>query len=145
RKDYETWPKLNDLFLQGFSGIKTARDRDLVSIDLPPLREKIEKYFNPSVSFSELRSIAPEITSSDNRFDAAKVRESLSSRGIHQEYFVRYCYRPFDIRWLYWESETKLLDERRSELRPHIFDGNAGLILAQKTRKGFEPPVISTV
>ena len=25
--------------------------------------------------------------------------------------FVRYAYRPFDTRWLYWEAETKLLDE----------------------------------
>jgi Type ISP C-terminal specificity domain len=37
---------------------------------------------------------------------------------------VRYTYRPFDVRWLYWEPETKLLDEKRSEYWPHVIEGN---------------------
>lgn len=139
--DYETWPKLDTVFLRGFSGVKTARDRDLVSINLPPLREKIEKYFDPSISLETLKTSAPEITSDDARFDAKKIREILQARGIRYDSFYRYCYRPFDVRWLYWEPETKLLDERRVELRPHVMEENLGLILAQKTRKGFEPPV----
>ncbi len=35
-----------------------------------------------------------------------------------------YMYRPFDCRWLYWEPETKLLDEKRTEYKPHVFEGN---------------------
>ena len=39
--------------------------------------------------------------------------------------FVRYAYRPFDNRWLYWEAETRLLDEKSPDYKPHVFKGNA--------------------
>ena len=38
--------------------------------------------------------------------------------------FIRYAYRPFDIRWLYWSDKTGLLDRPRSDYRPHVFTGN---------------------
>jgi len=46
------------------------------------------------------------------RFHAEAVRDHLRQRGFQPENIVRYCYRPFDVRWLYWEPETKLLDEK---------------------------------
>ena len=38
--------------------------------------------------------------------------------------FIRYAYRPFDVRWLYWSDTTGLLDRPRSEYRPHVFADN---------------------
>ena len=43
-------------------------------------------------------------------FQAEAVRDQLRKRGFRPENIVRYCYRPFDVRWLYWEPETNLLD-----------------------------------
>ncbi len=54
--------------------------------------------------------------------------------------FLRYAYRPFDTRWLYWERDTKLLDEKRADYRPHVFDGNLWLSAAENVRKGAEQP-----
>lgn len=53
---------------------------------------------------------------------------------------MRFAYRPFDKRWLYWESETKLLDEKRADYWPHVFVGNLWLSAAQHLRKGAEEP-----
>ena len=40
------------------------------------------------------------------------MRDALLRRGGPDESgFIRFAYRPFDNRWLYWEKETKLLDE----------------------------------
>lgn len=47
---------------------------------------------------------------------------------------------PFDTRWLYWEAETKLLDERRAEYRPHVFEGNLWLSSSRRIRKGESEP-----
>ena len=59
------------------------------------------------------------------RFDARAVRDTLLARsGPDEAGFIRYAYRPFDSRWLYWEAETKLLDEKRADYRPHVFEGN---------------------
>ena len=71
------------------------------------------------------------------RFAAPAVREKLLARGGPIEAgFVRYAYRPFDNRWLYWEKETKLLDEKRPDYRPHVFDGNLWISAAQHLRRG---------
>lgn len=51
------------------------------------------------------------------------------------ERLVRFCYRPFDSRWVYWEPETKLLDERRAEYVPHVFPGNLWLEARQRQPK----------
>jgi hypothetical protein len=143
RLEYSSWPLLTELVPKGFSGIKTARDRDLVSIDLPPLQEKIRHYFSNDVSHDAMHRIASELMTDDGRFDAKAVRECLRKRGQKSDSFTRYCYRPFDVRWLFWEQESKLLDERRAELKPHIFHTNLGMVLAQRTRKGFEPPAVT--
>ena len=76
------------------------------------------------------------------RFDARAVRDALLARGRPVEAgFVRLAYRPFDIRWLYWEAETKLLDEKRADYKPHVFEGNVWLVLQNKARPDLSPPI----
>src|SRR5437870_9546359 len=67
-------------------------------------------------------------------------RDHLLQHGFRPENIVRYCYRPFDVRWLYWEPETKLLDEKRTEYYPHVFDGNVWIISQQKPRREWSAP-----
>ena len=56
--------------------------------------------------------------SSTARYDARAVRDALLKRGGPTEAgFICCAYRPFDNRLLYWEAETKLLDEKRSRLQ----------------------------
>ena len=47
---------------------------------------------------------------------------------------------PSTTRWLYWEGETKLLDEKRADYKPHVFEGNLWLSAAQHLRKGEAEP-----
>jgi hypothetical protein len=43
---------------------------------------------------------------------------------------------------LYWESETKLLDEKRSEYFPQCFTGNITLVSQQKPRRDWSEPQV---
>ena len=54
--------------------------------------------------------------------------------------FIRYAYRPFDNRWLYWEAETKLLDEKRTQYKPHVFEGNLWLSSVPRLRRDSTEP-----
>ena len=54
--------------------------------------------------------------------------------------FVRYAYRPYDTRWLYWEADTKLLDEKRADYMPHVFEGNLWLSSSHRIRMGESEP-----
>ena len=56
------------------------------------------------------------------RFDARAVRDALIKRGGPVESgFIRYVYRPFDNRWLYWEGETRLLGRKKRRLQERDF------------------------
>ena len=123
--DWFDWPALPDLFPVSFPGVKTSRDGFLVDIDLDRLRSRVYDYFDVDLSHEEITRRYPGVMKKTARFDARKVRAALLARGGPDESgFVRFAYRPFDTRWLYWEKDTKLLDEKRADYRPHVFEGN---------------------
>jgi hypothetical protein len=129
---YLAWPLLPELLPTSFPGVKTSRDDALVDIDRAALEHRMRRYFDPTVSDEEIRRIAPSLMKKTARFDPRQTRATLQKRGFLPENIVRYAYRPLDIRWLYWEPETKLLDEKRSEYFPHIFPQNIWLEARQR-------------
>ncbi len=135
------WLALPDLFPVSFPGVKTSRDGFLVDTDLDRLRDRVGEYFDSSLSHEEIARRYPKVMKSTARFDARAVRDALLRRGGPDESgFIRFAYRPFDTRWLYWEKDTKLLDEKRADYRPHVFEGNRWLSSAQHLRKGAGEP-----
>ena len=122
---WQDWPTLPDLFPASFPGVKTSRDGFLVEVDLDRLKQRVSDYFDAGLSHEDITRRYPGVMKSTARFDARAVRDALIKRGgPAEDGFVRYAYRPFDNRWLYWEGETKLLDEKRGEYKPHVFQGN---------------------
>jgi predicted helicase len=143
---YLSWPLLPNIFPVSFPGVKTSRDDVVVDIDRARLVQRMEQYFDPALSHEEMRRIAPGAMQSTATFNAETVRDQLRQRGFRPENIVRYCYRPFDVRWLYWESETNLLDRNRAEYYPHVFDGNVWIVSQQKPRRDWsEPQVIRSL
>ena len=139
--DWSEWPSLPDLFAVAFSGVKTARDGFLVDIDLERLKTRIADYFDPTLSHEEIARRYPISMQAAPRFNPRSVRDGLLARGGPREAgFIRYAYRPFDNRWLYWEGDTKLLDEKRADYRPHVFPGNIWLSSSHRIRKGESEP-----
>ena len=140
-KDWFDWPALPDLFPVSFPGVKTSRDGFLVDTDLDRLRARVDDYFDTDLSHEEIARRYPGVMKTTARFDARAVRYALLSRGGPVEAgFVRFTYRPFDNRWLYWEADTKLLDEKRADYKPHVFEGNVWLSAAQHAPEGAKEP-----
>ena len=135
------WPSLPDLFPVSFPGVNTARDGFLVDADLGRLKTRIADYFDAGLSHEEIARRYPGAMKTTARFDARAVRDELLKRGGPDEAsFVRFTYRPFDARWLYWEKDGVLLDRPRADYRPHVFEGNLWLSAAQHLRKGAGEP-----
>jgi hypothetical protein len=140
------WPLLPELFPVSFPGVKTSRDDVVVDIDRDRLVDRMKQYFDLKNSHEEMRRISPSAMTSTARFKPEEVRDYLRKRGFLEQNIVRYCYRPFDLRWLYWEPETKLLDEKRSEYFPQVFEGNGWLSGGQRNRKeAFYQPQYTTL
>ena len=134
--DYLAWPALDDIFVQQFPGILTSRDGDLVSIEPEPLRMRMRQYYDPAVSDDEIARIAPSLMRDTNRFAARPTRRQLlASSRYRDDRVIRVSYRPLDNRWLYWESVSKLLDEKRSEFFDQVFDGNLYVEAVKHQRK----------
>ena len=135
------WPSLTELFPVNFSGVNTNRDGFVIDVDLERLRTRIATYFDAEVDDARIGELYPTAMGTRARFDPRSVRRTLLARGGPDETgFIRHSYRPFDDRWLYWEGDTKLLNEKRPEYRPHAFAGNLWLSAAPHLRKGEREP-----
>ena len=131
------WPSLPDLFPVSFPGVKTSRDGFLVDTDLDRLKARVADYFDASLSHDEIARRYPGVMKTTAWFDPRNVRDALLASGSPDEAgFVRYAYRPFDNRWLYWEGDSSLLDRPRADYRPHVFEGNVWLVSQQKPSPG---------
>ena len=140
-RDWFDWPALPELFPVNFSGVNTNRDAFVIDIDLARLKSRITDYFDKDLDDEQIGKLYPSAMGTRARYDPRAVRRALRARGGPDETgFIRHAYRPFDIRWLYWEADTKLLNEKRPDYRPHVFEGNIWLSAAPHLRKGATEP-----
>ena len=130
------WSALPDLFAKSFPGVKTSRDGFLIDTDLDRLKARIGDYFDESLSHDEIARHHPGGMKSTAQFNARAVRDVLLKRGGPIDAgFIRFSYRPFDNRWLYWDADSGLLDRPRSDYKPHVFEGNMWLEAREREAK----------
>jgi hypothetical protein len=130
---YLLWPSLPELFPFSSPGVTTSLDDFVIDCDRSSLEARIAMYFDESVSDEEIRRIAPSALAKTHRFDSVVTRRRLMARGFLRENIVRYAYRPLDLRWLYWEPETDLIERKRLEFLPNVVSGNLWLEGRQRT------------
>ena len=138
-RDWYDWPTLPELFPASFPGVTTNRDSFLVDIDLDRLKTRIADYFNVDLSHEAIARrypVAMKNTTSVS-LSATSVRDARLARGSPDEAgYIRYAHRPFDTRWLYWESDSGLLARPSPAFRPHVFEGN--MFLEARRRESTE-------
>ena len=142
--DWHDWPALPELFPVSFPGVKTSRDALLVDVDLNRLKARVSAYFDTNLSYEEITRLYSTAIAS-NRISRS-VRNALLDRGGPNESgFIRYTYRPFDSRWLYWEADGGLLDRPRPDYKPHVFMGNMWLEARHKRSHAEEWSLVETL
>jgi len=146
--DYVQWPLLTDVMPVSFPGVQSKRDEIVVDIDRAALIKRMEAYFDPSVSNAEMSAICPKALESTQQFNAPVIRAALIKRGLKPKYFVPYCYRPFDFRWIYWEPEYGLLGRRSPDYFINVGPENLCIEARQKQPmadfdRGYTTPVLA--
>ena len=138
-QEWFDWPMLPELFPKLFSGIKTSRNGFLIDTDLDRLRARMGDYFDSGLSHEEIARRYPSAMKDFGNSSARALRDALLRRGGPDEAgFVRYAYRAFDIRWLYWEADSGLLDRPRADYGHHAFEGNFWIeARARETREKY--------
>ena len=141
------WPALPDLFPKSFPGVKTNRDTFLVDIDLARLKYRLDHYFDKDLSDSELSLQYPIAMKNTTtvRLAADEIRSALLTRGGPSDTgFVPYAYRPFDTRWLYYEPEPGLVAYPSVNYSLHVFGNCQWLVIPQKQRRNWSPPLVTS-
>ena len=82
---------------------------------------------------------------SAGRFDGPAVRRTLRLRAHQAGKIVRYAYRPFDVRYLYWDPDEKLLDEKRPEYIEQTSEDEAIISAQQKPRGDWQSSQVNSV
>jgi SAM-dependent methyltransferase len=144
---YFEWPRLTELLPVSFAGVKTSRDEFLVDIDRDALEKRIARYFDAKLSDADLAKAYPPLMNTSSRYDPATTRKALLNRKHAIGEIVRYAYRPFDVRWVYWDPETKLIDEKRPEFFGNTGFDNRFLTAGERNRMGvfYKPQSVSVL
>lgn len=117
--DFTGWPRLVDLLPVNFPGVKTSRDGDVIGFTAEELREHLTR-------------LGIALPASGQR------------RLANDPALLRYLYRPFDLRWLYW-TDDGYLDRPRPEYIANVSGDNPWLTACQRTRKeNFYQPAVTS-
>ena len=132
---YTSWPRLTELLPASFPGVKTSRDSFVVDIEKATLAARMQKYLGTGAADAEIQLEFSDVMEPTTGFDPVATRRALQRRGFRLWQIRRYVYRPFDLRWVYWEPETKLLDRKRDEFMGQLWATQPGWRPGRKNRE----------
>jgi hypothetical protein len=140
------YPALDEYLPFFLSGVQPVRDEAVVATDEDSLKKRMKTYFDTSKTLAQVVAAYPGFGVKRVRYDADKTRKTLLTSSTYDEKrVVRYLFRPFDVRWLYWEPKAKLLNEPRRALIPYWrnVDKQVCLVIPQTPRrKGAVRPLV---
>ncbi len=142
------FPSVDEYLPTVHSGVQPVRDEAVMAHDRAMLKARMLDYFDSSLTFEEVTARHPGFSVVRARYNPTQTRSRLLSSSIfHEERLVRFLYRPFDVRWLYWEPDHKLLNEARRAQMPYwlAVPNQRCLVLPQTPRRlGAARPIVST-
>ena len=127
---YLAWPRVTELCAEAPSnGLMEKRGNTLIDIDRAALEKRMRDYYDPNVSWDELKALKTGLTEDAARFDAKKAREKVTdAEDFQPDHLRRYALRPFDTRFCYFSSERPLWNEPRPTLWQQCWKGNTFLM-----------------
>jgi hypothetical protein len=127
---YLEWPALIDLCAEAPSnGLMEKRGGALMDIDRAILERRMRDYYDPNVSWDELKALKTGLTENAARFGAKGARAIiLEAEDFQSNHLLRYALRPFDTRWCYYSAKRPLWNEPRPTLWQQHWKGNKFLM-----------------
>lgn len=128
---YDAGISLDDLFLTKVTGVLTMGDGFVVANDSETLKSRIK-----------FLATKPEAKQLKKKFKLGKnygpwILESADDIKFEAQHVVKYAYRPFDYRYLYYDSQ--LVWRHRDEVMKHMIDhpDNFGVVICRQIVSDF--------
>jgi len=129
---YDRFVSIKKVFNIFSSGVKTRRDHFLTDFEITVLQRRIQTMRETKLD-NDMFSITYHLKDSDH-WNTAREREKLRSEENWRNQFYRFSYRPFDIRWIYYQPNLIARGDARQEMMRHFFKDNLGLISARNSK-----------
>jgi hypothetical protein len=152
---FEDWPALDELFPTSYQGVNPNRglDGSLIDIERGALEGRMKDYFS-KMSFEDLARKHPVLCERRARYEPKALREQLLRLtlfeggrkvpyGFQKDHIVPYMVFPLDQRWIYYETEGKLLNERRQELWDNLADNEFLIAVPLPRRRSESRPLFA--
>lgn len=129
-KEYESYPKITDIFIQNSVGIVTARD----SLTIKWTKDEV---WTTVLNFSKLdpekARIVYNLGKNVRDWKVELAQKDLKDSGLNSSKIVPILYRPFDIRYTYYTGNSGGFHCRpRPEVMRHMLAENLGLIIPKR-------------
>lgn len=103
-KRYKKGYSLNDIFNISGNGIITKRDKLVISFDKETLLKNLKKFSDVNYSDFEIASFFNLPLIDKDKWNLSKARKNIIENGIQENKIMKFLYRPFDKRYLYYDD-----------------------------------------
>lgn len=132
RRIYDKFVSITKVFDVFSSGVKTRHDHFLTDVDKKVLERRIQTMRESKLD-DGLFGTTYHLKDGDH-WNTAREREKVRSNENWKNQFHRFSYRPFDIRWIYYQPNLIARGDARQEMMRHFLKDNFGLISARNTK-----------
>ncbi len=124
---YRSWPSLLDLCsATPVNGLMEKRGGALMDVNKEALAARMQRYFDPNISFDSLVKEGHPLTKNAAAHDAKKARGKVQEEeGYIQGRLHRYAIRPLDTCWCYYTGVGSVWNRARPNLWAQNWPGNA--------------------
>lgn len=143
---FEEWPGLDELFPTAYQGVNPNRglEGSLIECDRNALQHRMTEYYS-DMSEAAFTEKHPILMTPRADYDPAPVRRQLKKCSkFNPQAIVPYVVAPLDSRWIYYETEAKLLNRRRPELWENLKDNDFLISVPQPRRVSESRPLLAT-
>ncbi len=131
---YNEFVKVTEIFPVHSVGIVTSRDRFVIDFDREALKRRIRMFRDTSMPDEVIRKAFD--LKDKKGWTLAEKRKRVQQDEAWEKKIVRYLYRPFDARWIFYHPDT--IERSRGEVMRHMMRENVGLMICrQQNRVGF--------
>jgi len=126
-KQYETYPKITDIFPVNSVGIVTSRDNFVIDFDRNALKRRIMQFRDKKMP-DEIIQQAYNLKDKSN-WKLKDSRETIIKDEDWERAITKILYRPFDIQWIFYHDAV--IERSRKEVMQHMIQENLGLCIGR--------------
>jgi len=140
---YEDWPSLDEVFSTTVQGVNPNRglDDSVIDCQATELAERMRSYID-APSFAEAARLHPGLAEARAGYVPERAWRKLHAKGFRADRIVSYLLFPLDLRSIYYETDTNLLNRRRPEFGDNLLENEFLLAVPQPRRVSESRPLV---